>query len=182
MILTGREIEKQIKNGRISISPYNPEQLNPNSYNLTLADGIYEVSQESIIDMSREPSLTQIISDVDKYGRKCYMLEPNRVYLAKTVEKTATNYYVPMIEGRSSIGRLGVFIHVTAGFGDVGFDGFWTLELVVTKPTIIYPYTQIGQIFFHAVDGDISLYNGSYNNNDGVQGSKIWKELQIENK
>ena len=75
------------------------------------------------------------------------MLEPNRLYLGRTGEHTETKNLVPMLEGRSSIGRLGLFVHVTAGFGDVGFRGFWTLEIFCVQPIRIYSGLEICQIF-----------------------------------
>ena len=83
-----------------------------------------------------------------------------------------------MLEGRSSIGRLGMFIHVTAGFGDVGFSGFWTLEIFVIQPLIIYPNVDICQIYYHTIEGDYDLYNsGKYQGNKGIQGSLLYKDF-----
>ena len=83
-----------------------------------------------------------------------YQLKPNELYLGRTLEYTNTKKYVPMIEGRSSIGRLGIFIHITAGFGDVGFAGYWTLEIFCIKPIIIYPNVEIAQLYYHTIDGE----------------------------
>jgi dCTP deaminase len=77
-----------------------------------------------------------------------------------------------MLEGRSSIGRLGVFIHVTAGFGDVGFSGYWTLEIFCVQPIKIYPEIEICQIYYHGIEGKYDRYiSGKYQNNTGVQPS-----------
>ena len=84
------------------------------------------------------------------------MLTPHRLYLARTVERTETRNLVPMLEGRSSVGRLGLFIHVTAGFGDVGFCGFWTLEMFCVQPVRIYAGVEIGQIFYHTLEGAVA--------------------------
>ena len=107
-------------------------------------------------------------------------LLPGCLYLGRTVERTSTNCYVPMLEGRSSIGRLGIFIHVTAGFGDVGFDGYWTLEISCVQPVIIYPGVEICQIYYHTIDGDYDLYSksGKYQNNSGIQPSMLWKDFK----
>lgn len=180
MILTGKEIKKQVENGKIVIEPFDENKLNPNSYNITLADELYEVhpNYNSLNDTKKEPLIEEVFDFAPlKENEKCWVLEPNRLYLGRTVERTATQHYVPMIEGRSSIGRLGLFIHVTAGFGDVGFDGFWTLEIVATIPTILYPGIDIGQVFFHEPKGEIDLYKGKYNQNAGVQASGLWKEF-----
>jgi dCTP deaminase len=107
------------------------------------------------------------------------ILEPNTLYLARTVEYTKTYNYVPMLEGRSSIGRLGLFVHVTAGFGDVGFCGYWTLELFCVQPIRIYPDVEICQIYYHAIEGDFECYrSGKYQDNTGVQPSLLYKELE----
>jgi dCTP deaminase len=82
-----------------------------------------------------------------------------------------------MIEGRSSIGRLGLFVHVTAGFGDVGFCGYWTLEMFAIQPIRIYPGVPICQIFYHQVAGDIREYCSKYQNNKDIQPSLFYKEL-----
>ena len=83
-----------------------------------------------------------------------------------------------MIEGRSSVGRLGLFVHVTAGFGDVGFEGFWTLEMFAVQPVRIYPGIQICQIFYHEINGEVTEYvSNKYQNNKGIQPSLLYKEL-----
>ncbi len=85
-----------------------------------------------------------------------------------------------MLEGRSSIGRLGLFIHITAGFGDVGFCGYWTLEISCVHPVRIYPGVEICQIFYHIIEGDYEKYNsnGKYQNNQGIQPSFLYKEFE----
>ncbi len=106
------------------------------------------------------------------------VLEPNRLYLGRTAERTETRNLVPMIEGRSSIGRLGLFVHVTAGFGDVGFCGFWTLEMFAVQPVKIYPNVPICQIFYHTIIGEITEYRSDkYQNNHDIQPSLLYKEL-----
>ena len=105
-------------------------------------------------------------------------MEPNRLYLGRTIEYTQTKNLVPMIEGRSSIGRLGLFIHITAGFGDVGFNGFWTLEMFCVHPIKIYPGVAIGQIFYHTIEGDFESYvSNKYQNNTDIQPSLMYKDF-----
>ena len=107
------------------------------------------------------------------------LLEKDTLYLGRTVEYTKTDTFVPMLEGRSSIGRLGLFIHVTAGFGDVGFAGFWTLEMYCIKPIVIYPNVEICQIFYHTIGGNYSPYNSNkYQNNTEVQPSMLYKDFE----
>jgi len=172
MILSGKEIVRQMYFGNIDITPFNKNQLNPNSYNLKLYDELY-VYTKYPLDMKSDNEYKVI-----KIPESGYMLEPNTLYLGRTVEKTFTDKFVPMLEGRSSIGRLGICIHATAGFGDVGFNGYWTLEIFCLQPVIIYPNVEICQIYYHEIKGNYDLYDkGKYNNNDGIQTSQIYKEL-----
>ena len=106
-----------------------------------------------------------------------YLLQPNQLYLGRTVERTHTDYYVPILSGRSSTGRLGINVHATAAYGDLGFNGYWTLEIFVIHPIVIYPNVEICQVYFNTVKGDVSLYEGKYQNNIGIQSSEIWKEF-----
>lgn len=171
MILSGQEIAKNLGEN-IKIDPYCPENLNPNSYNLTLHQDIMTY-EEVVLDMKKSNRIRRM-----KIPQSGMVLEPNRLYLARTIEHTETHNLVPMIEGRSSIGRLGLFVHVTAGFGDVGFKGFWTLEMFAVQPVKIYPGVAIAQIFYHQINGDIKEYvSDKYQNNTDIQPSLLYKEL-----
>ncbi len=171
MILTGKEIQKQIKRGRIEISDYDEKRVNPNSYNLRLHDRLLVV-EDGVLDMKEDTPYKEAI--IPESG---FMLEPGRLYLGRTMEYTATHDYVPMIEGRSSVGRLGLSIHATAGFGDVGFCGYWTLEISVIQPVIVYPFVDICQIFYVEAKGGRIPYIGKYQKNDAIQTSRMFKEL-----
>jgi dCTP deaminase len=172
MILSGKEIEKRIGHD-IIIEPYSPSQLNPNSYNLRLHNELM-VYDNYELDMKKENTATKLIIPEDGL-----LLEPHKLYLGRTLEFTETKSYVPMLEGRSSIGRLGMFIHVTAGFGDVGFSGFWTLEIFVIQPLRIYPGVEICQIYYHSIDGEYELYmSGKYQNNSEIQPSLLFKDFE----
>jgi dCTP deaminase len=105
-----------------------------------------------------------------------FVLLPGQLYLGSTVEYTETHGYVPMLEGRSSLGRLGVCVHVTAGFGDVGFKGFWTLEIYCLHPVRVYPFQRVCQIYYHKIQGDYVPYQGKYQGNDGVQASRSYRD------
>ncbi len=99
--------------------------------------------------------------------------------MGRTYEYTKTDKYVPMLEGRSSIGRLGLFIHVTAGFGDVGFSGYWTLEIFCVQPIKIYPMVELCQIYYHTIEGEYDHYSsGKYQNNTGIQSSLLYKDFE----
>lgn len=181
MILTDDEICAQIDAGRIVISDFNKSRLGPNSYNLRLSDElmIYDINHGEygvgkVLDMKVKTPTRKLT--IPESG---FILEPGVLYLGRTVESTTTKYpYVPMLEGRSSIGRLGVQIHVTAGFGDVGFSGCWTLEIATIHRVRIYPFIEIAQIYYHQVVGKCNKpYKGKYQNAQNVQSSRLYKEL-----
>lgn len=172
MILSGKEILKNI--GRaIIIEPFDESRLNPNSYNLRLANELL-VYDSAILDMRTEaPTRKVTIPD------EGFLMVPGELYLGRTVEYTKTDGFVPMLKGRSSIGRLGLCIHVTAGFGDVGFSGYWTLEMHCVRPLIIYPNVEICQIYYHTIQGDYDPYiSGKYQNNNGIQPSLLWRDFE----
>lgn len=172
MILTGLEIQKNL-GSNIVIEPYNESQLNPNSYNLRLHNELLVYSNPTL-DMKTENPTEKVIIPPEGL-----LLEKDRLYLGRTVEHTRTDKFVPMLEGRSSIGRLGLFIHVTAGFGDVGFNGFWTLEIFCVQPIRIYPDVEICQIYYHTLEGEYEAYkSGKYQNNSGIQPSLLYREFK----
>ena len=172
LILSGLEIEKHI-NSEIIITPFDRKKLNPNSYNLSLHNELL-IYTEEILDMKKQNKTEKII--IPSEG---LVMEPGKLYLGRTKEYTKTEKYIPMLEGRSSIGRLGICIHVTAGFGDVGFSGYWTLELFCVQPVKIYPDVQIAQIYYHTITEPYERYTkGKYQNNQGIQASMLYKELE----
>jgi dCTP deaminase len=171
LILTGKEIERRLGKD-IIITPYEEKLLNPNSYNLRLSEDLL-VYKKFPLDMKNPNDTDKIIIPAEGL-----LLEPGMLYLGRTLEYTETHNLVPMLEGRSSIGRLGMYVHVTAGFGDVGFKGFWTLEISVIHPLKIYPNVQICQIFYHTVEGEITEYkSGKYQENKGIQPSLLYKDF-----
>lgn len=172
MILSGREIKKRMGTD-IIIEPFNELQVGPNSYNLRLHHELM-LYDEPVLDMKAKHKLTGLI--IPEQG---LVLQPNKLYLGRTVEYTRTDNLVPMLEGRSSIGRLGLFIHITAGFGDVGFNGFWTLEMFCVQPIRVYPNVEICQIFYHTIAGDFDRYSSNkYQNNQGIQPSLLYKDFE----
>ena len=182
MILSGDRIFEEIQNGKIEIDPFDISRLNPNSYNVRLADELLTYDN-AVLDMKREEPYT--VEKIPHSAGK--LLIPGKLYLGRTMERTRAIGFVPMLEGRSSIGRLGVFIHATAGFGDNGFNGYWTLELSVVQPVIIYPEVEIAQLYFHTIAepteewGEacipMTYEHGKYQNNTGIQPSMLWKEF-----
>ena len=171
MILSGEEIRNKLGTD-ITIEPFREDRLNPNSYNLSLHDEVL-IYEEVVLDM-RKPNRVRRV----RIPEDGLVLSPNQLYLGRTSERTETHNLVPMLEGRSSIGRLGLFVHVTAGFGDVGFCGYWTLEMFAVQPIRIYPGIPICQIFYHSLVGAVSEYNSDkYQHNRDIQPSLLYREL-----
>lgn len=174
MILSGHEIRRQL-GANIVIDPFDESRLNPNSYNLTLHHELLTY-EELVLDMRKANRVRRLV--IPPEGM---VLNPQQLYLGRTVERTETHNFVPMIEGRSSVGRLGLFVHVTAGFGDVGFCGYWTLEMFAVQPVRIYPGVPICQIFYHHIAGEVTEYASSkYQHNRDIQPSLLFKELVAE--
>lgn len=171
MILSGLEIEKRL-GGDIRIDPFDVGRLNPNSYNLRLHNELV-VYTERTLDMRRDNPWQSIAIPPEGL-----LLEPGTLYLGRTAEYTETHNLVPMLEGRSSVGRLGLCIHVTAGFGDVGFAGYWTLEIHCVQPIKIYPFVEVCQIYYHTVEGEFREYqSGKYQSNSGIQTSMLYRDF-----
>lgn len=172
MILSGKEIYNNIGKD-IIIEPFDEKKINPNSYNLSLFNELL-VYENDELDMKKPNPTKKIV--IPEEG---LLLEPGKLYLGRTNEFTKTEKFVPMLEGRSSTGRLGLFIHVTAGFGDIGFAGYWTLEIFCVQPIRIYPDVDICQIYYHDIQGEYDLYNsGKYQNNTGIQPSLMYKDFE----
>ena len=283
-MLTGAEIERQIKKGNIGIDPYDPSCINPNSYNLKLHPQLLVYKRDSlwmadeykinravyfkdditaiqkkcnvirecgdnsaisnanvntdnntgsiIIDRIANPTtccsitnISQKADEIDKitsalcrvtntmrsnYNARINTLEtmpnnrnyflppldmkkdnetmqlmipeegivlqPGVLYIGRTVERTWTDKYIPMINGRSSGGRLGISIHICAGFGDIGFDGTWTLEITCVEPVRIYPYSEIAQVCYFSPCGKVkNLYRGRYYKQEDATASRFYK-------
>ncbi|HID76372.1 MAG TPA: dCTP deaminase [Planctomycetaceae bacterium] len=171
MILSGHQIRAELGK-RIVIDPFDESRLNPNSYNLSLHNELI-VYEEVVLDMRRPNRVRRLQIPEDGF-----VLQPGQLYLGRTHERTETHGLVPMIEGRSSIGRLGLFVHVTAGFGDVGFCGYWTLEMFAVQPVRIYAGVPICQIFYHDIRGTYDEYDSDkYQHNTDIQPSLLYKEL-----
>lgn len=156
-MLTGSKILEEIEAGHIRITPFDATKVNPNSYNLTLNNTLL-VYKDSIIDFKKENPTNRII--IPESG---LVLKPNTLYIGRTNERCWTDRYIPQLDGRSSIGRLGITIHVTAGYGDIGWDGTWTLEIMAIHPVRIYPNIEFCQISYHTPYGLTNIqYQGRY--------------------
>lgn len=179
-VLVDSDILDAIDRGVIVIEPFNREGLGSNSYDVHLADTlrVYDMLRSQSLDV-REKHET---CDLKIHSERGFVLEPGELYLASTVEYTESNEHLPILNGKSSLGRLGLSIHITAGTGDIGFRGHWTMEMFVIKPLRIYAGMPIGQIlWFTASDLPDVPYNlkrnAKYNNRDPLpQASKPYQE------
>ncbi len=172
MILTGEEIKREVYNGKIHIKPFIEEHLNPNSYNFRLGDTI-KVYEEEVLDPKKENKFREI-----KITSEGFVLQPGKLYLGHTIEELGSDFYAPTIQARSSIGRLGLYIYLNSGLGDIGFKKQWTLELHTIHPLKVYPGMRIGQILFWKPQGKIKLYRGKYKDSKGPEVSQIWKDFK----
>ena len=145
MILTDKTIIDEILANNIVIEPLIKANIGTNSVDLTLSNTLVLYTERVLDVRKKNPSTPMIIPE------EGLILQPGILYLASTVEYTETLKHVPIIQGKSSLGRLGLFVHVTAGFGDVGFKGHWTLELVCVQPLKIYPGMKIAQITYQDI-------------------------------
>lgn len=145
MVYTDTDILKERKRGLLDIIPFNASQLGSNSYDLRLGKDLL-IYTGSVLDAAKDNPIERF--QIPEEG---IVLQPGELYLGVTVERTWSKSAMPMLEGKSSVGRLGICIHITAGFGDVGFNGHWTLEITAVKPVRIYANMPIAQIAFYSV-------------------------------
>ena len=175
MILSDTKILEGIEAGDIVIEPFDPDCLGTNSYDVHL--GKYLAYYRDHILDARKHNQIELL-EIPEEG---YVLHPNTLYLGVTLEYTETHAAVPFLEGKSSVGRLGIDIHATAGKGDVGFCNNWTLEISCTHPVRVYAGMPIGQLIYFLVEGDINTYynkkkNAKYNQRtDRPVESMMWK-------
>jgi len=172
MILTGTEIKRQVLKKRIHIAPFIPENLNPNSYNFCLGNKL-KIYKSKILDPAKPNKFKEIT-----IPKKGFTLQPNKLYLGHTLEEMGSDFFVPTMQARSSIGRLGLYIYLNSGLGDIGFKRQWTLELHSIHKLKIYPKMKIGQMLFWKPKGKVILYKGKYRNAIGPQTSQIWKDFK----
>lgn len=172
MILTGQKITEEVQKGNIVIDPFKVEQINPNSYNFRLGNTLLTY-KEKILDPKKQMHTT--LHTIPENG---FLLQPDTLYLGHTLETMGSNLYVPIIRGRSSIGRIGLFINITADLIDIGSINQWTLQFHVTQPVRVYTGMLIGQVTFWTIKGDISLYAGKYQGSRGPAPSQIYKDFK----
>ena len=154
MILTDKQILAEIKKNTIVIKPFYRRNLGSNSYDVHLGKWL-AMYKEEILDARRHNHVH--FFQIPDEG---LILVPSKLYLGVTKEYTETHRHVPFLEGKSSIGRLGIDIHATAGKGDVGFCNTWTLEISVRQPVRIYAGMPIGQLLYFEISGEVEVpYN-----------------------
>lgn len=149
MILSDKQILEEIEQGSILIRPFDPHSLGCNSYDVHLGSTM-ATYLDSCLDAKGHNRIKTF--EIPQEG---IVLRPDEFYLGVTLEYTETHKHVPFLEGKSSVGRLGIDIHATAGKGDIGFCNHWTLEISVKKPVRVYAGMPIGQVIFFTVQGDI---------------------------
>jgi len=175
MILSDQKILEGLEKGEIVIEPFRRECLGTNSYDVHLGKYL-AIYKDHILDARRHNEIELI--EIPPEG---FVLHPNTLYLGVTEEYTETHNAVPFLEGKSSVGRLGIDIHATAGKGDVGFCNTWTLEISCTHPVRVYAGMPIGQLIYFRVEGQILNYynhkpNAKYNRRtDKPVESMLWK-------
>jgi dCTP deaminase len=160
MILTDVQILEAIEKEEIVIEPFDIQRLGTNSYDVCLS-GTLAVYLDEVLDARLHNKVRHF-----EIGPEGFVLQPDELYLGVTVEYTETHNSVPFLEGKSSVGRLGIDIHATAGKGDVGFCNTWTLEISCAKPVRIYAGMPIGQLIYFKIDGEI---NNPYNSKPGAK-------------
>lgn len=194
MILTGREIHRCVQTGEIVIDPFKPEHCNPNSYNFHLGPKLLVYDGAAIerqmteagescrvgldgglmswhLETRRQNPTREIVIPPEGI-----VLQPGKLYLGSTVEKMGSRKFAPIMAARSSLGRLGLFIFLNSGLGDIGFVGQWTLELFVIHPLLLRAGDRIGQLMFFQSVGDLVQYTGKYQSSEGPQPSQIYKD------
>jgi dCTP deaminase len=180
-ILSDRSITRAVTQGHIVIEPFRKECLGSNSYDVHLGKELVEYEEE-VLDCKK--SAAHRIITIPDTG---YILNKGKLYLGVTEEYTETSKkLMPILDGKSSIGRLGLFIHVTAGRGDAGYKGYWTLELVATQHIVVYPGMPIGQLSFEKIEGEVYKEYGAkksakYQNKTSTPiPSMMWKNWNEE--
>ena len=176
MILTDKRILEEMEKGTIKIVPYNREDLGSNSYDVHLGSTLAKYIDNEL-DSKKHNKIECF--EIPEEG---YVLHPHEFYLGVTAEYTETHAHVPFLEGKSSTGRLGIDIHATAGKGDVGFCGYWTLEISVKQPVRVYKGMPIGQLIYFPVDGEIEIaYNKKTNAKYSGQPEKPIESMMWKN-
>lgn len=168
MILTGSEIKRNVELGNINIEPFNEKQINPNSYNYRLGETYIELQDDQVYDLRKN----QAECKEQKLSEEGTIFYPNHVYLCNTYETIGSESFVTSLIGKSSMGRLGLFIQLSADLGHQGEIHKWTLEIKPCIPVKVYPHMVIGQVTFWKTAGERQDSNGYYCNYDNPTESR----------
>ena len=175
-MLSGEEIKKRMSEGDIIITPQDNIVINPNSVNLSLNKNIGYYT-DPVLDLKKKNNIEMI-----EIGEEGIILYPDKIYVARTNEWTETSGLVPMMSGRSSLGRLGYHVHCSAGMGSVGYKGYWHMGVRPTIPIKVYEDMKCCQIYYFPTEGEIvNTYNGVMQNlSEDELGSQFYKKLTLE--
>lgn len=172
-MLSGAKIKEAVQNGTIFIEDFSDHSLNPNSYDLRIQDRVLTYPGTNFILDAKRPNNMETIYIPDDG----LILEPGKLYLMSTKEKIWSNTYVPCITGRSSYARLGIQVHQTAFFANLGDEFRWTLEVTAVHPVRIYKELKLAQVYFEEVLGDVDrTYSGKYYRQSQATASRSYKE------
>ncbi|MET3368196.1 UNVERIFIED_CONTAM: dCTP deaminase [Jeotgalibacillus campisalis] len=171
MILTGPAIEQEVRDGTIRIAPFAANQVNPNSYDLRLAPQLL-VYRDRLLDVAQDNPVDKIT-----IGPEGVVLQPDRIYLGGSVEHVGSDHYVPIVRAKSSIARLGLFVHVTADLIDLGSHGPTTFQLHSVLPLRVYPHMRIAQVTYWVPRGRIELYDGKYSLAKAPMASQAYRDF-----
>ncbi|MFA7308244.1 MAG: dCTP deaminase [Hyphomicrobium sp.] len=174
MILTGKKIIEEFKKGKIDISPFDKKRITTNSYDLSLGPTIIRY-KSGVIDPKCKPQHEEIT--IPEEG---LVLEAGDFVLGHSNERIGSDFYVPIIHGKSGTARMGLFVHVTADLIDIGSHGVTTFQLYATLPVRLYPGMLIAQVSFWLPLGDIILYKGKYQNSTGPLPSLTYKDFKYD--
>jgi dCTP deaminase len=172
MILTGNKILEEVRSGKIDINPFAEEKLTTNSYDLILGKKIIRYLVDVI-----DPRIATAYEEID-IGEDGFLLNKGDFVLGHSEEVIGSDFYVPIIHGKSGTARMGLFVHVTADLIDIGSHGVTTFQLYATLPVKIYSGMPIAQVSFWVPYGDIKLYDGKYKNSTGPTPSLTYKDIK----
>ena len=174
-ILSGPEIHEYVKSGRIQVTPFNPKHLNPASLDLTLGNEVVEYLIDGVIDVRKPPAVRR-----KKIGPEGFVIQSHCTYLMHTAETLYALDTVPVVDGKSSLGRLFISVHQTAGYIDPGFEGQVTLEVTSYHSVRVYAGMRFCQVRFHPIVGTIIHYNGHYQKGsaEGAVPSMVHKQME----
>jgi dCTP deaminase len=174
MILTGTKIIEEVDRKKIEISPFDKKRITTNSYDLSLGDTIIRYKAK-IIDPRKATPFEE-----KKIPNDGLLLKSGEFVLGHSKERIGSDFYIPLIHGKSGTARMGLFVHVTADLIDIGSHGVTTFQLYATLPVRLYAGMLIAQVSFWVPFGEIVLYKGKYQNSTGPKPSLTYKDFKYD--